>query len=338
MKSAVHRTTRRRRGDARADHETTATASTTHLLTMVSLAREGTAMTALMSSGGAILHNALEYAVELRHLDHNPVEVMEWKAPKTTSEVDRRCVVNHAQARGLFDSVRAQEPSGPRLAAFYAVMYYAGLRPEEAVSIRRDNIILPPLLRNEETGAREEPADGWGELRLAAAAPEVGAEWIDDGQRHDHRHLKARAPGEWRHVPAPPPLVRLLRKHLEDFPNGRNGLVFTGVQGGELASVTYRRVWDRARQATFTPAGCRMPAPTRYDWTGRQGTSPVAGASGRGGTLRGVALGLLGLSWADGAGVTRLPPQPPGNLGHGAWRPSWSPRPPPEAIKRHGGI
>ena len=27
-----------------------------------------------------------------------------------------------------------------------------------------------------------------------------------------------------------------------------------------------------------------------------------------------VGLGLLGLSWADGAGVTRLPPQPPHNL------------------------
>jgi hypothetical protein len=27
-----------------------------------------------------------------------------------------------------------------------------------------------------------------------------------------------------------------------------------------------------------------------------------------------MGLGLLGLSWADGAGMTRLPPQPPRNL------------------------
>jgi hypothetical protein len=78
-----------------------------------------------------------------------------------------------------------------------------------------------------------------GELGFATAAPEVGAEWTDDGRRHDHPQLKARAPGEWRHVPLAPPLVRLLREHLENFGNGRAGLVFTGVHGGELASATY---------------------------------------------------------------------------------------------------
>jgi integrase len=214
----------------------------------------------------AILHNAMEYAMELRHLDRNPVVTMNWKAPKTTSEVDRRSVVNHAQARKLFDAVRAQEPSGPRLVAFYAVMYYAGLRLEEAVSLRRDDITLPPLVRNEKSCEQEEPADGWGELRFSTAAPEVGAEWTDDGQRHDHRQLKARARGEWRTVPAAPPLVRLLRTHLEEFGNGRGGLLFTGVQGGELPSISYRRVWDRARKAALTPAEYESPLARRvYD-------------------------------------------------------------------------
>jgi integrase len=214
----------------------------------------------------AILHNAMEYAIELRHLDRNPVVTMKWKAPKTASEVDRRSVVNHAQARQLFDAVRAQEPSGPRLVAFYAVMYYAGLRPEEAVSLKRDDIDLPPLVRNKKSGKLEESANGWGELRFSTAAPEVGAEWTDDGQRHDHRQLKARARGEWRTVPIAPPLVRLLRSHLDEFGNGRDELVFTGVQGGELPSVTYRRVWDRARKTALTPAEYRSPLARRvYD-------------------------------------------------------------------------
>lgn len=30
------------------------------------------------------------------------------------------------QARALLEAVRAQQPSGPRLVAFFAVMYYAG--------------------------------------------------------------------------------------------------------------------------------------------------------------------------------------------------------------------
>ena len=66
------------------------------------------------------------------------------------------------------------------------------LRPEEAVSLRRDNLTLPALTRNPQTGDWEEPADNWGELQFSSAAPEAGAEWTDDGQIRDHRHLKSR--------------------------------------------------------------------------------------------------------------------------------------------------
>lgn len=109
-----------------------------------------------------ILHNALEYAVERQLLTRNPINVVKWKAPKTTHEVDRRSVVNHAQARQLLRAVHEQLPSGPRLVAFFAVIYYAALRPEEAVNLGQDNVILPPLVRNDATGVWEEPADGWG--------------------------------------------------------------------------------------------------------------------------------------------------------------------------------
>jgi integrase len=201
-----------------------------------------------------ILYNALEYAVERRLLIRNPVKVIKWKAPKTTHEVDRRCVVNHAQARRLLQAVRGQLPSGPRLTAFFAVIYYAALRPEEAVNLRKDNIVLPLLVRNDATGEWEEPADDWGELRFCSAATEIGAEWTDAGNRREHRHLKARARGEWRHVPVPPPLTRILRRHLDQFGTGRDGRIFSGIRGGELASITYRRAWDKARHSVLTSA------------------------------------------------------------------------------------
>ena len=44
------------------------------------------------------------------------------------------------------------------------------------------------------------------------------------------------------------------RGHLRQFGAGPSGLVFTGVQGGELASITYRRVWDKARGSVLSPA------------------------------------------------------------------------------------
>jgi len=61
-----------------------------------------------------------------------------------------------------------------------------------------------------------------------------GAEWSDDGQPRDHRHLKSRPVGEWRRVPVAPPLTRILRAHLRDFGTASGGRVFTEVQGGEL--------------------------------------------------------------------------------------------------------
>ena len=214
----------------------------------------------------AILHNALEYAVERRLLTRNPVKAIKWKAPKTRHEIDRRCVVNHSQARRLLAAVREQTPSGPRLAAFFAIIYYAALRPEEAVNLRKDNITLPPLVRNNSTCEWEEPADDWGELRFCSASTEIDAEWTDSGSRREHRQLKARARGEWRHVPIPPPLTRILRKHLDQIGTGRDGRIFSGVYGGELASITYRRAWDKARRSALAPAEYASPLARRvYD-------------------------------------------------------------------------
>lgn len=60
-----------------------------------------------------------------------------------------------------------------------------------------------------------------------------------------------------------PPLVRA---HLSDFGRARSGLVFTGVYGDELASVTYRRVCDNARRQALTPAEYASPRARRvYD-------------------------------------------------------------------------
>lgn len=214
----------------------------------------------------AILYNACEYAVELGVLHTNPVKAIKWKAPKTTPEVDRRSVVNHTQARRLLDAVHAQKPSGARLVAFFAVIYYAGLRPEEALDLRPDNVVLPSLVWNEDTGTWVEPEDDWGELRFCSAAPEVGAEWTDDGARREHRGLKSRAAGEWRRVPSAPPLTRLLRRHLEEFGTGPGDRLFYGVRGGELAAITYRRAWDRARATALSPAEYASPLAKRvYD-------------------------------------------------------------------------
>ncbi|MFC6083696.1 tyrosine-type recombinase/integrase [Sphaerisporangium aureirubrum] len=213
-----------------------------------------------------ILQNALDYAVELKLLPDNSLKGIKWKTPKTSHEVDRRSVLNHGQARALLAAVEAQKPSGKRLVAFFALIYYAGLRPEEVVSLRDHNVTLPPLVLNEETGEWEEPEE-WGELHFAKAAPFAGREWTDGGTLREERSLKHRADGHARPVPVPPALVRILRAHLAaPYGKAADGRLFSGVRGGELPGITYRRVWAKARQAAFTREEIASPLAKRvYD-------------------------------------------------------------------------
>jgi integrase len=96
-----------------------------------------------------ILHAALEYAVELELLDKNPMPALKWTPPKTTHGIDRRRVANPIQARTLLHAVD-QQRGGRRLVAFFGCLYYAALRPEEAISLAKHNLSLPTR--------------GWGEL------------------------------------------------------------------------------------------------------------------------------------------------------------------------------
>ena len=103
----------------------------------------------------AILYNAVEYAVELGHLSGNPVASIKWRAPKVAEAVNPRVVINHSQTRALLAAVEGL-PSGSPLVGLFAVMYYAALRPAEAVDLRKEALPLP--------------AQGWGELYLSTSS------------------------------------------------------------------------------------------------------------------------------------------------------------------------
>lgn len=81
--------------------------------------------------------------------------------------------------------MRTQKPSGPRLAAFFGVLYYGGLRPEEAVGLRRRDVMLPDLVWDDAGQAWIELGDQWGELHLRTARPDAGKQWTDEGAGRD---------------------------------------------------------------------------------------------------------------------------------------------------------
>lgn len=142
----------------------------------------------------AVFYSALRYAVELKLIESHPMDHVQWTAPKSNDEVDRRSVGNPRQAIDLLDAVHQVEP---RLLAFFACMYYAALRPAEALHLRVDEC--------------EIPEDGWGWLRLTGSTQHVGQDWSEDGAVREDRELKHRAKTAVRDVPAPPPLVRAIR-------------------------------------------------------------------------------------------------------------------------------
>jgi integrase len=210
----------------------------------------GQAAAATVRRKRAVLFNAIEYAVELKLLTKNPIPSLKWKAPKPPKAIDKRVVVNPQQAARLLEAVRSQKPSGPRMVAFFAVMYYSAARPAEAVNLRKQDLSLLE--------------EGWGELLLWESAPETGASWSETGTRRDRRALKHREKGDTRPVPCPPQLTALLHQHLREFGTDAEGFLFRGIrEAGQLSESTYSRAWRQARKEALTAEEYASPLARR---------------------------------------------------------------------------
>jgi integrase len=205
-----------------------------------------------------ILNALVEYAVEKKILDCNPIRALNWQPPtsvrtRSVPSLDKRRVASPMQVRTLLQAVAQQPRSGRRLVAFFACLYFAALRPEEAQALTKPNLSLPE--------------QGWGELLLDAAEPHAGKEWTDSGDNRDRRQLKQRATGETRPVPCCPELTAILHGHIDEFGFGPDGRLFAGERNAtELPKLTIVRAWKRARETVFTPEIVAAPlAATPYD-------------------------------------------------------------------------
>jgi len=211
------------------------------------------AATSVVSRRRKIFNTAVEYAVERKLLHSNPIPALKWKIPKAVTVVDRRRVVNPTQARQLLHAVAQQGRSGPRLVAFYGCLYFAALRPEEAVALNKRHLDIPE--------------SGWGWLYLDRAEPHAGKDWTDSGRNRDRRQLKQRERGETRSVPCPPELTALIHAHIKQFGIAPDGRLFRGERNDqELPKGTINKIWRLARAAVFPPEVLVTPlAETPYD-------------------------------------------------------------------------
>jgi integrase len=140
----------------------------------------------------------------------------------------------------------------PDLTAFFGCLYYAALRPEEAIALRRADCHLP--------------RHGWGMLTLTRAAPRTAAAWTGNGTSHEQRGLKHRPEGSVRTVPVPPVLVAMLRHHLRCYGTAPDDRLFRGTRGVPLSESSYGRTWHTARTQVLEPAAATAALARRpYD-------------------------------------------------------------------------
>ncbi|MEO7980588.1 MAG: tyrosine-type recombinase/integrase [Sporichthyaceae bacterium] len=184
------------------------------------------------------LNTALTDAVKRGLLTANPLLASDWKVPKINHAVDLRLLLDVEDFEALHATLRAGTPAAARLAGFYAVMFYAGLRTAETTALTVHDLHLPE--------------EGWGHIDIRRSLVNPGARYTDDGAAQEGRGVKGRAHGAARRVPIPPRLVALLTDHIRDYPVG-SGLVFTNTSGGLVHPSAVSKILGKAKRATFPP-------------------------------------------------------------------------------------
>jgi integrase len=209
----------------------------------------------------SVLHRAVGFAVSSGWLAANPISGRRLGTAAVTAALDPRSVLNPTQARQLLAAVtyvgarRGHERErGRRLYAFFACLYYGGLRPGEAQQLREHDCVLS--------------AEGWGELLLGGSWSVVsGAHFAVTGTGHEVRPLKRRLPEDVRRVPIPPVLVGILRAHIAEFGTAADGRLFRAVKTGRAVPASvYTKVWAHARRLGLSPTQYASPVARRpYD-------------------------------------------------------------------------
>jgi integrase len=206
------------------------------------------------------------------------------RRPPPPLSINPSTVASPTQIRAILAQVVFVRPD---LVAFFGCLYYAALRPEEAVALRRSDLILP--------------AHGRGKMILTNACPRTGTAWTSTGRPHEARGLKHRPDGTIRVVPIPPVLVAMLRSHLRESGTAPDGRLFRGTRSAMLSESVYGRAWHTARQAALGPelaatTLARRPYDLRHyadGWVMCPAVAfPLAGAGGPRVAVRIILLGL----------------------------------------------
>lgn len=194
------------------------------------------------------IKSVLDAAVRRGLITSNPMENMEWRAPKRSVAVDVSVVPSQSDVLDLVDHIQQGPEGGRRYAAFFGCVGIAGMRPSEVAGLRADDLTLP--------------GEGWGLARLRGALTSPGTRYSGDGKSSQAKALKHRGIADIREVPLAPRLVNMLQCHLTDYPS--SPLIFVNNAGNPVLAHNYGKVWKRHR-AMLWPTPHPLSTAVAYD-------------------------------------------------------------------------
>jgi len=148
-------------------------------------------------------------------LDANPCELLRLPRVDTSASVVRPLSVTEVQA--LANEI------GPRYRALVLIMAHQGLRLGEACGLTRDRVDL---------------TSAWIVVDQQLVTPAVGSPRLGPPKTRS----------SFRRLPMASSAVRVMEQHLDAFPLGPNGLIFTSSRGRPLGRTTFGQLFRMTAQ------------------------------------------------------------------------------------------
>lgn len=218
-------------------------------LAAMSLKLDGTTYAAtVIARHRSVLDSLFAEAVEAGLMPANP-----WprkrKGKRVAEKVDHKVEVamlpSHDVAVGDIERLLNHQPASLRYMTFFSLIYWAGLRPGEALVLLIESIVLP---------TPEDPC-AWGLIYVREAQSSEQELWLDEDEETGLPKT-----GPKRTVPIPPQLVAIIRKCRGDRATG----YLIGDELGNLPTQSnLGRAWRRVRSSSsWRPYDLRHSAAT----------------------------------------------------------------------------
>ena len=191
-----------------------------------------------MSLGGVV---SLGYAAELGLLAASPLDRISWRPPGSRFAAGPQSAATPAEVQTILAEVTRIRPE---LTAFFGCLYYAALRPAEAVALRATSCTLP--------------ASGWGQLTLTGSLPRSARAWTGNGTPREPRGLKHRPAAPAGQSRSPRNSSGSCSITCSTYGSAADGRLFRGARGGPLSESRYGRIWHQARNAAAMPGAARL--------------------------------------------------------------------------------